>query len=318
MEQIFISYRSPKYEDLKKNKCRVVLGQKCDGNLALSCKFENCSYRKAIIFANSYSQYKSVVIPPTYILDPKDLLRVFDFMSYTPQLYYSIMNSDYFIRFDIENDSYWTKMELDFWKMKCLKKSWSKYLVASSCSDGNFNLSEESFTPLTKNDYELYWRMVYYIQPEHKFDHAWGKYANCFLQRCPNCGNHWLLSIKAIKYLSDNRLAYSCPFCHGGNFSYTYDKSLHPVEFNYSGKENIYKVLEPKFIRDLLLDCNSKAPKNSIPLICMSKEKFHDGIAILVYLELLDSLYKVFSGYGELEIRQYNAETKKVSRFSFH
>lgn len=318
MGHIFVSYRSPIYEDLVRNKCKILQGGECTPEISKSCSFKDCSYRKACIWRSQYPDYDIVIVPPTYILNPKDLLTVFDFIRYCPELYKAIRSANQFVRFGIENDSFWTEIELYFWKMHCFKwKINPEALTVKSEIDGTYSMTKSTFTPFTKNDYDLYWRMVYYIQDEHKFDTIWGKYANCFVQKCPNCGNNLLLSPKAVNYLIANNIKYTCPFCREGHFSYKYNGGKHLVACNYNGPESDYKKMSPDFIVSLLLDSHRKSPKNSTPLICMSRETFRDKIAILVYVELVDLLVKKVIGYGDLEMRVFDPRQKKTIKYTF-
>lgn len=314
-QTIFVSYRSPAFEDLVIHKCRVLNGRECTRKSSITCSYKECSFRRATLFASKHINYNFIIVPPVYILNPQDLLRVFDFISHCPQLYNNICASDFFMRFDIKEDSYWTEMEKVFWKMKCYNSQRNTFLNVKQNGE-EYDVYEESFTPIDKNKYKLYSRLIYYIQPNNKFDHAWGKYSYCFVQRCPSCGKVFLLSLNAIKHLESKKEHLSCPYCNNGKFTYFYKKGIFPVKCEYKGPINKYAILSPGYIISLLLDSHKTAPKDGTPLICMSKENFRDEIAIFVYIDMLGSLLKKITGLGNIEMRIYNQNTRQTSHYN--
>lgn len=75
-QTIFVSYRSPAFEDLVMHKCRVLNGRECTRKSSITCSYKECSFRRASLFASKHINYNFIIVPPVYILNPQDLLTI--------------------------------------------------------------------------------------------------------------------------------------------------------------------------------------------------------------------------------------------------
>ncbi len=298
MKKAFISFRSTPYEDLLKNGCKMILGESCDASKAHKCSYTNCSYRKAIVFSSCQKKIDCIVIPPKYILPPNTLLTAFNYFEYLPDIKNIIESSDYFIRFEIQTDSFWTEMELNFWKSHCRKIGIRTMYEVSS--EGT--VLETEFLPMDKSEAIFYWRLMYYTRKDTYYDHAWGRFSNTFIQKCPACGNITLISAAALRHLLNNRIALMCPFCNKNEFIYCVN-SVGLYSFDCTGESDVnHDPIDTEYINDLLLKSNKKILTRS-PLFCMSNESFPEQIPFIVmFTSIKDWVKKSIVG-GHLEIR---------------
>lgn len=298
MKKAFVSFRSTPYNDLLKNGCKMILGESCDANKALKCPYTDCSYRKAVVFSNYQKYIDCYIIPPKYILPPNTLLTAFNYFEYLPDIKNIIESSDYFIRFDIQTDSFWTEMELNFWKSHCRKTGANTIFEVSS--EGK--VSETEFSPMDKSEATFYWRLMYYTRKDTYGDHAWGKFANTFIQKCPTCGKTLLISTEALRYMLRNEMTLVCPHCKANKFTY-YKNSIGLCSFKYTGGNDItHEPIPTEYITDLLLK-SKKSLLAQTPLLCMSNESFPEQIPFIVmFTSIKDWVKKSIVG-GHPEIR---------------
>lgn len=315
--RMFISYRSPSYNELRKNGCKILNSQECTLQNAAYCSYKKCSFRRAAVFSMRQN-YKTIIVPPLYILSPDVLLSVKDFFRYCPSLQQCIGAADIFVKFEIEKDSFWTLIEENLWRSKCYRKNMECIVNDIKLDyEGNTQHRQRYLAAMDKSEFNLYWRLIHYIQPENIHDHGWGKYADCFVQVCPSCGQIFLISLSALKFLYKNDLGLSCPACRCGNFAYHYDWSAkYPVRFNYKGPHNLNTTLDPDLMIRLLLDTNSKAPAEEIPLICLSTESFPDGIAFSQMMGMLADIFRKIVVTGYLELRIYDSNRHRINRWA--
>ena len=144
-ESVFISYRSTPYSELRRCGCSVVHDKgKCDCKTAINCDILHCSFRRAAIFANRQT-YKCYIVPPTFMLPPESLLRVSDFFEKSHELFNLISNCDVFVRFEIDEDSIWTDLEMRFWKRHSLRKNENRYYEIQLGSHNETEWEENTF-----------------------------------------------------------------------------------------------------------------------------------------------------------------------------
>lgn len=313
-DTIFISYRSTTYRELDRCGCKVIHDKvECNRQTAINCDVLHCSYRRAAIFANR-QKYRCYIVPPTYMLPPESLLRVSDFLEKSPQLYNLISNSDIFVRFEIEEDSIWTELELKFWERHSLRKDTSRYYEIGLNNQGETECEEVLFRPMGKDYSILLDRLIYYTRDENRFDHAWGAYSSCFISVCPNCGEITLYSPMAIKYLIKNSCGINCTFCHEGNFYQQYvSKGEFLISCEYIGPKSQITSLDVETIISFLLDSNKVILEN-VHLICLSHESFHERIPMVQMLTgMTDYMKKCVTG-TDIELRTYNKERHRIDK----
>lgn len=301
---IFVSFRSTPYRELSHNGCKVVSGGKCSPKLAISCHYENCSYRRAVLFASQHKNINFIIVPPEYILPPNTLLTAMNYFEYLPDIKQAIESVDSFLRFEIQEDSFWTDMEMKFWKSHCRSKEINSFYTVSPSGE----INKELFSPMDKNEAKYYWRLMYYTRRENYHDHAWGTYSNCYIQQCPICGKLLLISRTGLKYLIRNNKGLVCPHCEQNIF--TYDKSNKGLfSFKCSNNSKSVHAIPTRHINDLLLGTDMNLLSYS-PLICMSHESFVQQIALTVmFSDLRDFAKKSIKG-SHLEIREYDENGK--------
>lgn len=317
---VFISYRSPSYDQLKENNCKLLNGKICNKQTAPDCSFKMCSFRRASIFANR-QDFNCNIVSPRAILPHNVLLTPKDFFKFCPALKHLIARHDAFVRFEIDNnkqnDSFWTNVELDFWKIACNNKKLSHvYYNVNLDQEEKTNWVSVEFSPISNERIKLYSKIMVFIEPSpHSPESAWGRYANCFIQICPNCKNIFLLSIKALKYLSKNRKQICCPYCQKGKYLYTFHEwGYYPVTYNYSGKKNLYTSISPDMMIKLLLDEHKKSPRN-YALICMNIESFPIGIPLIQLGGLFIDMLKKITFDGTLEVRFFDSKTNFLNYY---
>jgi hypothetical protein len=321
MEKVFVSYRSTPYNKLKESGCRVILDEaNCDCQSAPKCPVQDCAFKRAAIFANRQDKYNCYIVPPIYMLPPNTLLAPIDFYRHLPMLDNSILDSDIFVRFEIDEDSFWTSLEYEMWRRRSLKLNDNVYYKVRLDTNGKTNAEKVSFERMTKNEDQLYWRLIYYAQKENYHNTAWGRYANCFINVCPNCGEITLYSIAALKYLINNNIRIDCTHC--GNATYLFhlnNRRRFIITYDYFGDINKTHPLSNDLVIRLLLDSKEEL-LNNIHLICMSHETFPEYIALVVFIADLKNLLKKQLFGSDLEMRTYHNGTivkkKLVSRLN--
>ena len=316
MEQknVFISYRSTPYNILRQCGCRVINDEEeCNSNKAIRCSVVNCSFRRAAIFANS-SKYNCYIVPPTFMLPPESLLRVSDFFEKSHKLYNWISCCDIFVRFEIDEDSIWTDLEMRFWKRHSLKKNENRYYEIQLGSHNETEWEEYTFRSIERSQAKFLDRLIYYTQSDHRHDHAWGAYSNCFICVCPNCGGITLYSPNAIKYLISNRYGVNCTFCHKGNFHLRYiSKWRFLISYAYDGQTSQIFPLNYTTIINLILG-SSKEILKDIHLICMSHESFNELIPMVqMIIGIKDYVKKLATG-TDVELRVYDENRNKIDK----
>jgi len=277
---MFISYRSPSYEEREKYGCLTLLGYTCDSKACESCAFKNCSYRRACIFAKRQS-FRFIIVPPSRILAPDAILSVSDFLEYCNELKDSITVADIFVRFEITHDSYWTLMEKELWAMQNHEhKEYNDSYQVSLDLNGTPLSEYYPIESMDNNKHDLYWRLLYYLRPENRHNHAWGRFASSFMLRCHKCGHVTIMSARALKTMTKYNLQLSCPWCNDGRFTFHYEWGpAQPAKVFYDGIPNKEILpLAPDDVINLLLDNSHKTPQK-YPLVCVKGEIFTDGIA---------------------------------------
>lgn len=319
--EAFISYRSPSYTQLKENNCKLLNGEICNKQTAPNCHFRGCSFRRASIFANR-QDFNCNIVPPRAMLPHDVLLTPKDFFKFCPDLKHTIANHDTFIRFEINKneqiDSFWTNIELDFWKIACAnKKLPTMYYDIYLDEEEKTKANPIHFNSISKERIRLYNRIIVFIEPQPlSAESGWGRYANCFIQVCQNCNHIFLLSIKALKHLSKNNQEICCPYCQKGKYIYTFHNwGKFPITYNYSGEKNPYASISPDMMINLLLDNSKKAPHDHI-LICMNAESFPTGIPIIQMGGLFVDIFRNIVINGNIEMRVYNSETQSVNHYN--
>lgn len=312
-KNVFISYRSTPYTQLVAQGCKVVNNnEKCNCDIALKCSVQNCEFKRASIFARKQT-YNCFLVPPIYMLPPNTILTPIDFYQNLPLLQSLISKSDIFVRFEISEDSFWTNLEFDFWRKRSID------LQDNICYNVWLDEDEEtqsealSFPSMSKNKAYLYWRLLHYTSNEHKFDHEWGRYSNCFICTCPNCGRISLYSLNALNYLIKKDLTIRCTHCHEASFSFNIkSKWRNLITFDYQGNHNPTTPLSNDFIMNLLLN-SKKEVLDQIHLICMSHETFPKMIAMTAAPQLIKDIIKKHITGTHIELRTYkNGEIIKV------
>ncbi|MCM1140608.1 MAG: hypothetical protein NC453_18715 [Muribaculum sp.] len=207
-------------------------------------------------------------------------MSVSDFLEYCNELKDYISRADLFIRFEIAKDSYWTLMEKALWAMKDRSQkdyndSYEIYLNKNECTQSKFYPIEA----MDKNKHDLYWRVLYYLKPENRHIHAWGRFSLCFMLRCHKCGHVTVISRKALKTMTKFNLQLACPWCDEGKFTFHYKWGpAQPAKVFYDGISNKDILpLTPDNIIDLLLDNSHKTPRE-YPLICAKGEAFPESM----------------------------------------
>ena len=304
---IFVSFRSTPYRDLANNGCKLVSGEKCSPKQAIICHYENCSYRRAIIFASQHKSHNFIIVPPEYILPPNTLLTAMNYFEFLPDIKQAIESVDSFMRFEIDKDSFWTDMELNFWKSYCRGQNVNTFYTVSFDGERDKKL----FSPMDKNEAKYYWRLMYYTRRENYHDHAWGTFSNCFIQQCPICGKLLLISRSALKNLIKNNNGLVCPHCNQNTFMY-YRNNRDLYSFKCSKNSEPLYVIPTKHINDLLLGTDKHVLSDS-PLICMSHESFVQQIALTVMWNDLKDLAKKSISGSHLEIRECD-ESGKITK----
>lgn len=302
---MFISYRSPSIDDREYYNCKTLRGVECTLNNCLSCNYHNCSFRRAVIFAKRQT-YRTIIIPPSRMLAPDALISVSDFVEYCTELEDFISRANLFIRFEIEKDSYWTLMESMLWSMK------SNRLHVNDTYEISLNNEETQsrtieIPTMESGNRKFYWRILYYLRPENRHNFAWGRYSDCFLSRCPCCGNITILSRRALKIIGEYNIKLSCVYCGEGFFSYSYKWGpKQPAKVHYSGLQggNI-EAVEPDDVITLLLDKTKMAPEN-YAIICSENETFSEGIPMS---KLFNMAYNQVVCKKNLELRYYRNKT---------
>lgn len=298
MNRAFISFRSTSYKELLENGCIMVSGKVCNKDNALKCRYERCSFRRAVIFANQQKAIDCFIVPPKFILPPNALLTSFNYFEYLPDIKYIIENSDFFVRFELEEDSFWTEMELNFWKSHCRKTGTKTVIVVTS----NGSISEEKFSPMDKTEAQYYWRLMYYTRKENYHDHAWGRFSNCFVQICPSCGNMTLVSAAALRYMINHNISLVCPHCNINRFSYCYKNKMGLYFFDCTKETGTRQPIPTEQINELLLKSHKRLLAKS-PLVCMSNESFPEQIALIVMIHAIGNWVRKSIVGGHLELR---------------
>lgn len=305
----FISYRSTPYSQLLEAGCNVVTNNgKCDEHTALECPVQDCAFKRASIFAQR-QEYDCFLVPPVYMLPPNTILTPLSFYQNLPLLQNTISKSDSFIRFEITEDSFWTNLELEFWRKRSMGLQDNVYYNVWLDETGQTQFESKTFPAMSKSQADLYWRLLHYTSNEHKFDHAWGRYYDCHICTCPNCGRITLYSKAALDHLINNHLAIPCSHCHDSSFTFKYKSKWRDlITFDYRGDRNTIKPLSNDFIISLLLD-SKKEILNQIHLICMSHETFPTMIAMTAVLVLLKNMLMKYILGSHLELRTYQNGT---------
>lgn len=309
---VFISYRSTPYNELREYGCRVVHGMgRCDCKMAMNCDVINCSFRRAAIFANKL-EYKCYAVPPTLMLPPESMLRISDFFEKSYDLYNVISKCDIFVRFEIEEDSIWTELELMFWKRHSIRKQWNRCYSISLDEFNEIEVEEIIYNPLDENQARVLDRLVFYTQSEHRYDHAWGAYSNCFICICPSCGEITLFSPSAIRYLISNGIGVNCTFCHQGNFYLDYiSERKFQILCDYVGDSSQMKPLSVEMILRLILS-STKDTLSNLHLVCMSHETFTEQVPVVQMAIIIKDYLKKLTAGTDVEYRTYKNDRKKI------
>jgi hypothetical protein len=321
---LFISYRSPSYEDLKKNNCVIQNGEICQFENAIfnSCKYNDCIYKKASWYADGLRKNGRIsswyLMPPQALIPSNVVMVPIDFMELLPVLYEALYKSKFFLRFCVyeRGDSFWTLLEREIWRrhQSANDKIPQEYSVINNSDiftiEGPLDLKK-----MSKNGIALYTRLKLYIMPEPMtVGHFWGRYARSVLvQQCLACGNLFGVSAKAFSYLKNEKIGIVCPKCAKGYFYYqsAQDKiRKYTFRYSYEGERNPLFPIHPDTMFALLLDNTKHCPQN-IPLYCMSRERFpkEEELAGLWPLYLGKSLINLLAGesdLGYLVLRYYN------------
>lgn len=306
MEQVFISYRSTSYKKLNESGCAVIKnGKKCDCQTAPSCPVQDCAFKRAAIFANKQDNYKCYIVPPVYMLPPNTLLTPIDFYQHLPLLSNNISQSDIFVRFELEEDSFWTYLEYELWRRRSIDLPENNFYTVWLDAYGKTNFKGYTFDNMSKNDARLYWRLLYYTSPDHYHDHEWGRYSNCFISICPNCGEITLYSLAALKYMIKHNIRIKCTHCRNASFSFQFKSHWRNIiTYDYHGEIKPTPSLSNEFVISLLLDSN-KEILNHIHLICMSYESFPKVYALNAMMSILKDQMKKQFMETNLELRTY-------------
>ena len=306
MEQVFISYRSTSYKKLSESGCDVITkGKKCDCQSASFCPVQDCAFKRAAIFANRQDKYKCYIVPPVYMLPPNTLLTPIDFYQHLPLLSNTIFKSDIFVRFELEEDSFWTYLEYELWRRRSMDLSENKYYTVWLDGDGKTNFEGYTFEKMSKNEARLYWRLIYYTSSEHYHLHEWGRYSNCFISICPYCGEITLYSLTALKFMIKSNIRIKCTHCYNSSFSFQFkSRWQNIITYDYRGEINHTRTLTNDFVVSLLLDSN-KELLNHLHLICMSYESFPKVYALNAMMSILKDQMKKQFMETYLEMRTY-------------
>lgn len=326
---LFISYRSPSYDNLKKNNCALQNGGICKyGNPTFNhCTYTNCTYKRAAYYAKSLVDSGQIsswyIMPPQAMLPPNVVMTPIDFMELLPDLSDILNRCNCFLRFCINEsgDSFWTLLEMEIWRryQSANNRIPQEYSVLSDTS-GNYKMKGPfNLAKMGENGIRLYARIKVYIIPQAmSAGHFWGRYARSILiQQCHSCGCVFGVSAKAFRFLQERRLSIQCPKCNKSGFKYNtaQDKiRKYPFRYSFSGERNLISPLHPDTMIDLLLDNTKYCPKD-IPLFCMSKEEFpkEEKLIILWPYYIGKSLINNIGGepyQGILVLRYYNNEER--------
>ena len=311
MEKVFISYRSTNAEQLFQNGCPVLCyGSICDCSKAEHCPVATCKFKRVAIFANR-QKYECKVVPPMFMLPPHTILRPMDFFGNLHFLSHMIFSSDIFVRFEIQEDSYWTSMELELWKMHSHELHENRYFNVWLDENGvtlfkefSFNEIEFSHCGILPSPY--YERLLYYTQPSNWHYHAWGRLSDCFINVCPNCGKITLYSTKALKQLINNRLQISCTHCNNASYEFHYvNEEKNIIRYTYHGDYHYSSLIVPELVNSILL--KSKFEELSdMHLICMSYESFPENISMIKAGSIIyGGIKRLITDGGKLELRTF-------------
>ena len=263
----FCSYRSPKYEDLTKNHCAMLLDDKvqcCAGNdVFRKCCHQDCSYKKLVNAAsNIIRKNREQVeyyrhIPPRYILPNNVLLTPREMMELTPMMFNGMIHSKHFVlfRLDERGDSFWTLLEKEIWKNYRLfhKQKPIIYLATESNLQNKIELEGDVSEPLSYICSKIRTKDELWVGPVPPPLPSWSKLSdNIYIQSCPSCGNSFVMSSRFIHTLIKKHLEVSCPHCKNSFFTYSY-VGQHVI-YTHNGNTNYNNViLPPNFVASLLL-----------------------------------------------------------------
>jgi hypothetical protein len=303
MEKVFISYRSTNAEQLFRNGCPVLRqGSTCDCLKAEHCSVGDCEFKRVAIFANR-QKYDCKVVPPMFMLPPHTILSPMGFYKNLRELKRLISVSDIFVRFEIQEDSYWTTMELEIWKVY---SHHNRFFNVWLDQTGATSYNEQLFKEISKDEKRYYQRLLFYTDVDNWHTHAWGRFSDCFINVCPNCGKLTLFSDKALEHLICIQGKIHCTHCNNAQFEFTHVKGAGGlVRYKYSGDYHFSNILFPEIVNTILL--NSKFDElKDMHLICMSYESFPDKIAMIKAGSILiDEVKKVLTNGGTLELRTF-------------
>lgn len=260
---MFCSYRSPAYADLVHNNCAMLFtGQKCNsGNKVFkSCAYKGCSYRKMLAAVSSLMNFNKDVIKyfyhisPRYLLPENCLLTPLEYMELTPMMFNYMINSNYFVRMYIDNDSFWTCLEQKLWYISQKNKKSAPIIYDLSDSDLLYFEMEEEDNPCLSY-------VCSKVRTQNMIDGPilrplphWGKNSDSiFLQQCPNCGHIMHLSKTTVHHLIKNQKALKCTHCSDSLF--TYKQNGNYTQFTHYGGEtsNFIKPINPEYVAQILV-----------------------------------------------------------------
>lgn len=229
----------------------------------------------------------SIVFTPGELSEKDEALLPYEYVELMEFILDRLARTESFVIINTNDylDSYFTQAEVLQWRR--FKDRPSVYMVGID-DRGQFTLSEPvALEPLAKNQKKLWASISVGIARSYKHHmnpgFAAGKYAkSCFLLPCHTCGEHFLISRKAVYRALTGEFTVSCPHCGNSQFQF---REL-AQRGNYYRKPLIIeqphrvaiRVLEDSEILALLV--NNELPSR-IPLVSLEGEKFSSDIATL-------------------------------------
>ncbi|NEQ47822.1 MAG: hypothetical protein F6K00_31565 [Leptolyngbya sp. SIOISBB] len=232
-----------------------------------------------------------ILYPPNTICTSNELLLPYDFFELLGKLRdgysaglgtyadASIHDADAFVYLDANNywESSFTQAEVMLWR------SVSEELYPATVPErGQPSLGRKLLLPLSGNEEEV--RKTAYRSsrktkraPLNIGTYYWGKYSkNCFLIGCPNCGNHFLASTKAVYKALRGDVYISCPHHNCGNHDFYFEEGnkqgsfyRKPIRIHH----NVKGKVNPLNIDDMmtLMHSNDELPA-SVGLVTLPGE----------------------------------------------